>query len=274
MCSTTKTIEILGGDSDLFWDNLRMLTEDNKSSKEKLLSYAPTPMWMHSLALLAGKSKICLDSKFLKESVASNIELYPNVENFLKDIKDLEKTPRFKKSNIKISHFVVSAGLQDLIKHCFNKDLITNTFGSIYKVVTDDSGDIVNVPIFCMDKTMKTRSIFEIAKGSFKNYKPLSKKVPEDELLHPFNNMIYIGDGPTDIPALSLVRERGGAGAVVYDPKIKKDKLKENLHEISLDHRADFITPADYSSGGKFFKFISIRCHQILQRYESGKIFT
>ena len=55
-----------------------------------------------------------------------------------------------------------------------------------------------SIPVFCLGKTVKTRALFEIAKGSFSKDMPVDKQV--NDLEYPFTNMIYIGDGPTDVP--------------------------------------------------------------------------
>ena len=101
-----------------------------------------------------------------------HINLYPYVLIFLKKIKALEKLNRFKSMNLHIHHFIVSAGLKELIEECFPRNLITWTFGCRYVMTKEGEGSeekILNVPVFCMDETMKTRSIFEISKGTFNN---------------------------------------------------------------------------------------------------------
>src|SRR5690606_32110437 len=144
--------------------------------------------------------------------------------------------------------------------------LISRVFGCRYAVIVpkgyEDQPE--SVPVFCMDETMKTRSLFEISKGSFEDpKKPVNKRVEHSELWAPFLNFIYIGDGPTDIPALSLTRYHGGLGVVVFDPKKSEKEIQDRLKDMSLDKRADLITPADYSLGGELFEYIKTRCEQI-----------
>ena len=75
----------------------------------------------------------------------------------------------------------------------------------------------------------------------------MNKKVEKENLWCPFNNFIYIGDGPTDIPALSLTRTYGGYGIVVFNPKKNEDDIKRNLKGMSADSRCDLIVKADFS---------------------------
>ena len=179
--------------------------------------------------------------------------------------------------NLHIHHFIVSAGLKELIEECFPRNLITWTFGCRYVMTKEGEGSeetILNVPVFCMDETMKTRSIFEISKGTFNNpQQPLNNKVSHDRLWAPFENMIYVGDGPTDIPSLSLVRSRGGLGVVVFNNNEQEASIpRGRLKQMVLDSRSDLITPANYSTNGDLFEFIKVRCYQILQRYEASDI--
>lgn len=280
-CSTTQTIDLLTKDSPAFskqfWANVQALKGSKERPEWEHILASDAPIWMYSLSVLATSKEMLLNKDFFKSIVVPHISLYPGVEVFLKKLKDLGNNKRFKDAKLNISHFIVSAGLKDLVEQCFGPDLIRWTFGCRYvtgiKIKKKSLPVFQNVPVFCMDETMKTRSIFEIAKGAFMDpSKSVNNRVDKDKRWSPFNNMVYIGDGPTDIPALSLVRERGGVGVAVYDKKDSQKNIKKNLRSLSLDRRADLITPADYSLKGELYKFIESRCFQILQRYEAESI--
>jgi len=129
-----------------------------------------------------------------------------------------------------------------------------------------------SIPVFCMDETVKTTSLFEISKGSFNDpKKQVNTRVEERNLWAPFNNILYIGDGPTDVPALSLVRDKGGIGIAVYNSSKNPKEIKKKLKEMRLDKRADLIVPADFSLKGELYKYLETRCIQIKQRYEAER---
>ncbi|MBE8222232.1 MAG: hypothetical protein HAW60_05845 [Bdellovibrionales bacterium] len=279
-CSTTKTVNILtkrlGPSPKVFWDNIKALRGDKKKPKWKHILASDAPIWMYSLSMIATNQNLLLNKSFFNRAVVEYISLYSGVEVFLKKLKDLKNLKRFKKEKLNISHFIVSAGLKDLIEQCFKPSLIDMTFGCRYATDVEVSGDkkiFNNIPVFCMDETMKTRSIFEISKGSFKDpSKSVNARVDKQKMWSPFENMIYVGDGPTDIPALSLIRDRGGVGVAVYNKSDSNEDIKKNLKDLSSGRRADLITPADYSLNGELYKFIESRCFQILQRYEAENI--
>lgn len=233
------------------------------------------PIWMYSLARLASSLKVPLNAEFFREFVLPHIELFPSVITFLQKIKDIENDPAYSRLGLSVHHFIVSAGLKELIEQVFPDGLITWTFGCRYTVVVspDHTDEPESVPVFCMDETVKTRSLFEISKGAFHNEKiKVNTRVSPEKLWAPFENIIYIGDGDTDVPALSLVRSEGGVGLAVYDPNKPHEDVKKRFKNMRLDKRADLITPADYKIGGELYNYIHNRCVQIRQRYEASEV--
>lgn len=274
--STTKTVEILQGQKDCgdFWHYIHRLRGDTKDDEWEHVLASDAPIWMYSLSRIAFEKGVPLNDEFFKEFIVPKISLFPEVISFLEKIKSLENRKDFIELKLKVHHFIVSAGLKDLIEQVFSKDLITWTFGCRYTVVAskDDIKNPESVPVFCIDETMKTRALFEISKGAFNNKGiKVNSRVQDEKLWAPFKNIIYIGDGPTDVPALSLTRDRGGLGVVVCDPDKTKDDLNKRLNDMRLDKRADLITFADFKDDGELFKYLKTRCIQIKQRYEAEK---
>ena len=152
------------------------------------------------------------------------------------------------------------------------KKIFTYIWGSRYNCVypPNRKDDVESIPVFCMDETMKTRALYEISKGVFNStVAVVNKKVEKEKLWYPFDNFIYIGDGPTDIPALSLTRTYGGYGIVVFNPKKAVKDTKKKLKDMSADSRCDLIAKADFSLDSDLFLSIKNRCNQILQKYEA-----
>ena len=92
--------------------------------------------------------------------------------------------------------------------------------------------------------TTKTQFLFRINKGvlDISNDNDLNKYVEDDHRAIPFRNMIYIGDGLTDVPCMKLVKVNGGFSIAVYQ---KRQKVK--VDDLLKHQRVDFITPADYT---------------------------
>jgi hypothetical protein len=200
---------------------------------------------------------------------------YDGAAAFLRKLKLLEETSLFKTTKVEIHFFIITAGLKELVELVLPQGLITWTFGCRYKIVVSPEAEDEpeSVPVFCMDETVKTRSLFEISKGSFRDKEhSVNRRVAESELWAPFENILYIGDGDTDVPALSLVRNQGGLGVVVYDPAKSKQEVDRRLKTMRLDKRADLITPAKFGVKDELFEYLAARCRQIALRYRAQQL--
>jgi len=272
--STTKVVEFLqeGRSGNEFWSMVKSLRGDQRKPKWEHVLASDAPIWMYALSRIAFARRVPLNSEFFENFVKPQITLYDRVPGFLRKLRLLEETAAFRRVQLRIHHFIITAGLKDLVELLLPQGLITWTFGCRYEVTaaTEDTQSPESVPVFCMDETMKTRSLFEISKGSFQDReKSVNRRVPIENRWAPFSNMVYIGDGDTDVPALSLVRSQGGLGVAVYDPSKSKEDVDRRLKNMRLDKRADLITPADFSEKGELFEFLHARCVQIAQRYRA-----
>lgn len=277
--STTKAVEILQGDGSGgdFWKYIKSLHGRDKVPDWQHILASDAPIWMYALSRVAFSKGVPLNSEFFREYVVPKIILYKNVIEFLQALKDLTKLPDFKKIGLEVHHFIVTAGLKELVEQVFPPGLITWSFGCRYTAVVhgkDGKETPESIPVFCMDETMKTRSLFEISKGVFlkPNKIRVNTRIEPKNLWAPFADMVYVGDGDTDVPSLSLVRDRGGLGIAVFDPNKKKEDVQERLKNMRLDKRADLITPAVFSLDGELFNYLKTRCIQIKQRYEAAEL--
>jgi hypothetical protein len=272
--STTKTVEILqtGKSGDDFWKTVKSLRGDERKPQWRHILASDAPIWMYALSRIAFAKGVPLNSEFFQKFVKPHVSLYPNVAAFLRKLKLLEETKLFTSAQVKIHYFIITAGLKDLVELMLPADLITWTFGCRYQIAAfeGDRSRPESIPVFCMDETMKTRSLFEISKGSFQDRdRSVNVRVETERRWAPFENVVYIGDGDTDVPSLSLVRSQGGMGVAVYDPGKTKDAVDKRLRQMRLDKRTDLITPADYGAGSELFDFLQTRCVQIAQRYRA-----
>ena len=108
---------------------------------------------------------------------------------------------------------------------------------------------MIQWPKFAVNYPAKTQFLFRINKGVLKidskSTEQLNQYTPENERRIPFRNMIYIGDGLTDVPCMKLVKANGGQSIAVYDEK----RGKEAAEGLKKDNRVNFVAPADYSAG-------------------------
>lgn len=150
----------------------------------------------------------------------------------------------------KIEHYIISSGLKEIIE---GSD-IQKEFKKIFacEFYYDENGVAV-WPKNVVNYTTKTQFLFRINKGilDMTNDRALNEFTAEDDRRVPFRNMIYIGDGMTDVPCMKLVKINGGYSIAVY----KDDS--ETAENLKKDGRVDFVARADYSRGKNLEKIVT-----------------
>jgi hypothetical protein len=125
-------------------------------------------------------------------------------------------------------------------------------------------GPISQIATF-LDNTTKTRAIFEINKGV--NKQPgisVNDTIPEEERRVPVRNMIYVADGPSDIPSFSVIRKHGGRAYAVYDPASKAHFAQAD--DLMRSQRIDAYGPADYREGQPAALWLERQVEEIARR--------
>lgn len=161
----------------------------------------------------------------------SGLRLYPGLTELLVDLRASVR----KVKNVEIDFFVVSGGLREIIQ---GNAFIRKNFSGIYgcELAGDGENGVLKYVKRCVTFTEKTRFLFEINKGLAQNKTRrnpylVNRDVPQAKRRVPFRNMIYVGDGLTDIPCFSLVKQSGGTTFGVFNPG-EEGKAKRALVEF------------------------------------------
>ena len=143
---------------------------------------------------------------------------------------------------VDVEHYVISSGLREII----DGSAIADQFKEIYasEFYYDESGNPV-WPKLAVNFTAKTQFVYRINKGvlDIADDKTLNDSMPDDSKRVPFTNMIYIGDGLSDVPCMKMMKAYGGYSIAVYQNRDSK------VEDLLQKDRVDFIYPADYSVG-------------------------
>lgn len=172
--------------------------------------------------------------------LGKDIEFFPGVLEWFSTINDFAK-----KHGATIEHYIISSGLKEIIEGT----KIAKEMKAIYACEFFYNQNGVAVwPQMAVNYTTKTQFLFRINKGvlDLSDDDTLNRYVPEDERRIPFRNMIYVGDGLTDVPCMKLVKANGGKSIAVY-PKRKKEKVNDLLKH----GRVDYLIPADYTENSE-----------------------
>ena len=148
-----------------------------------------------------------------------------------------------KLSGVNVEHYIVSSGIREMIKGT----QLAKKFKAIYaSSFCYDHHGVAVWPALAINYTTKTQYLFRINKGclDISDNKQINKYVPEHQRPIPFSNMIYIGDGDTDIPCFRLVKDTGGHSIAVYKPNTKG--ARERSLGLISEGRVNFVAPADY----------------------------
>ena len=146
-------------------------------------------------------------------------------------------------------HYIISSGLKEIIEGT----PIAHEFKEIYAAsfCYNEKG-VPFWPAVAVNYTSKTQFLYRINKGILDTTEDrgVNEYMPEDRRRVPFRNMIYFGDGMTDIPSMKLTKVNGGHSVAVYsdDPS--------QANRMLLDGRADYVLKADYRKGGELEKTV------------------
>lgn len=169
------------------------------------------------------------------KKLGKSVKLFNGVKNWFKRINDYGK-----KLGIVVEHYIISSGLKEIIEGT----IISKEFKEIY--AAEFCYNDKNVPIWpamAVNYTSKTQFLFRINKGvlDVTEHRGLNEFTPENKRRIPFRNMIYIGDGLTDVPCMKLVKVNGGYSIAVYQDK------KDEVNNMIVQGRVDYVVLADYS---------------------------
>ena len=156
-------------------------------------------------------------------------------------------------SGINVEHYIVSSGIREMIEGT----KLSKKFKVIYaSSFFYDHNGVAVWPALAVNYTTKTQYLFRINKGclDISDNKSINKYIQEENRYVPFSNMVYIGDGDTDIPCFRLVKDRGGHSIAVYKPNTKGAKKK--TEGLINDGRVNFIISADYRNGSTIDKIV------------------
>ena len=195
----------------------------------------------------AAKNGIRLTREHFR-SFGADIKLYEGVREWFRNVNEYGR-----QHGVIVEHYINSSGLKEIVEG----SPIAKEFKYIFAgtFIYNSNGEAV-WPGVAVDYTGKTQFLFKIQKGisSLRDAQKVNASVPDDDKRIPFTNMIYFGDGETDIPSMKLVNMFGGNAIAVFDPA--KPRKKETAQKLLRQGRVNFITPASYTKDSRTFRLV------------------
>ena len=190
--------------------------------------------YMYTMIQESEKRNLPFTRESLRE-MGRDIVLFPGVEGWFRRINAFGE-----EQGVQVEHYVISSGLREIIEG----SAISGEFKEIYasEFYYDGEGRPV-WPKLTVNFTAKTQFVYRINKGvlDVSDDKTLNDSMPDDSKRVPFTNMIYIGDGLSDVPCMKMMRAYGGQAIAVY-----QEANRMGVEDLLAKGRVDFIFPADY----------------------------
>lgn len=242
----------LGIEPETFWTGVKQKRTEEKA--EELLVY------MREMISIAREKKVTLDRpKFQKHG--ESIKFFEGVDTWFERINMFVK--KISSDQVKCEHYVISSGLKEMIEGCKIADRFKDIFACEF------SYDPYGRPIWparVISDTSKTQYLFRINKGALDVSTSINTHMPVLERPIPFDNLIYFGDGETDVPSMAVVMQNGGHAIAVHRP----DESPVKCEELKRSRRIDFFCPADYTENSTIDqmvkKILDVVTHRILLR--------
>ena len=231
-------IKNLGMTSNEFWGEAAAITA--KHEVEKILAY------MCVMIQECKKKGIPLTEEYLKKC-GENVVLFKGVATWFERINEFGQSV-----GVNIEHYIISSGTYEIIQGT----PIAKYFKRIYacKYMYDENGEAI-WPALAINYTLKTQYIYRISKGILDVTDDYNLNREQDESLRriAYHNMIYIGDGMTDIPCMKMVKEKGGKSIALYTTG-----RSETVKPLVDDDRINFVCVADYSPNSTLEKMVKL----------------
>lgn len=265
-----------------FWDEVNHLAGAYKT--QGLINVSKDTTYLNHILTYVEKGIFKNLTNQLLYQLGAKIHFYKGLPDFLNILKKhIATNPLYQKYDISLEHYIVSTGLYEMIKGSKIGPLVDGIWANEFleepplpgflrgKIKAKQKEQKVIRQIgYTLDNTTKTRAIYEINKGV--NKIPgidVNTTIPYEQRRVPIKNMVYIADGPSDIPSFSAINQNGGTSYGVYKPGVRREF--EQAYELFSQKRVKFFSEADYSEGSQTYLAILHLANSIAQRIVQDK---
>ena len=204
---------------------------------ERILSY------MYTMVKLCKDKGIKLTRETLND-MGKRIQYFDGVSTWFDRINAFGES-----LGVQIEHYIISSGTKEILEGCSIAKHFKHMFGCEFYFDPETKEPVW--PKLAINYTMKTQFIYRIRKGSFDLTDDTTINTKVENIRIPYTNMIYLGDGMTDIPCMQLVQNNSGHSIAIYS-----DKDEKALRKLLAEKRTNVCVKADYSKGSDLEKVI------------------
>ena len=239
--------DTLGSDTISFFLQKQKINPENFWTEVKNMvsvGWDPPLAYMHKMLVLSQEGKLDLSIKNLTK-IGKEVSLFPGLPKAFQELKNfVSQNSSLKGARISLEFYIISGGLEEMVRATSIAPFIDGIFGCNFAY--DEKGNAIGIKS-AISFTEKTRYVHGIRKGIDvtdlrNNPYRINDAISKEDQRIPFSQMIYIGDGPSDIPCLSSITGNGGVGIGVSGSGFKKG------YELARGKR---ITVGPYSANYK-----------------------
>jgi 2-hydroxy-3-keto-5-methylthiopentenyl-1-phosphate phosphatase len=235
------------------------------------------PMLVYMRHIIEALERVKVDVK--REdfaAMARAIEYFPGVATWFGRINAYVR--KRSRGQVKVQHYLISAGQKEILDGVSIRRHFKRIYASEYHF---NHHGVATFPKLLVTDTMKTQFLFRINKGIEAVTESINEHMPEDERPIPFQNIVYVGDGMTDVPSMALTKKNGGHTVAVYDAQ--GDKGRATCVKLLDAGRVDFVAEADFRAASRLTRRVQLLLDAIVAdvayrreafecRLENGKI--
>ena len=262
-------------DESRFWNEVQHLPELYAQRGLKVSS--DTVYLNHLLTYVRSGPMRGLNNARLRQ-LGGQLQFFPGMPDFLQELKDLILSKRdYLSHDITLEHYIISTGLAEIIRGSAVEEHVDDVFGCEFvenpappgyhlqeEFDLDVPKEISQIGVM-VDNTIKTRFVFEINKGANKIPEvDVNARMRQEDRRIPFENMIYVADGPSDVPVFSVVKKHGGKTFAVHDPENPEEFAQND--RLLQSGRIDAYGPTDYRATSSSSMWIKMHLLNICDR--------
>jgi phosphoglycolate phosphatase-like HAD superfamily hydrolase len=195
--------------------------------------------------------------------LGGKLNFYPGLPEMFEDFKSGLLTPEEAGFGIQVEHYIISSGLKVLLEGSRLAPYVRAIFGCEF---AEDAQGRISFPRRVISHTQKTQYLFRINKGMLDMSEDVNDHLAPELRPIPFSNMVYVGDGPTDVPCFTVMRRNGGQAIAVYNPEDPTRSSFKKCYQLCVHaDRVKNIAPSDYRAGSHLRLLLEEMVHEIAQ---------